>query len=552
MKHSALQKFNYILLCLLAASFVIVLMGVVQSGSRLFYSDVSGTQKLLDGWQIVTGGAAPQPVLLSQSYEAADGVTLVTYLDEVGIQQGLVNLVHFKTTPGYMTVRIGDRTIYDCSNTAVGLLAAADIERDHYIPIAADDFGQPLSMTLLPQRGCGTVAVDSALLTTKAGVLMAATLDNLWSICLDFAIMVVGLMMVLAYFVMLRHAHHPAMLWLGMFLGCYSIWNNAYSNVLMALFADQGLCNMLLYVLVGMMGVMWLLFIFFLNKKRHVRIFNFMILLVLLNSVVTLLSSVFLPAATSSNFLLLDITVLLAAFFSLGLLLADYYRYQDIGSHVALGMAGAAGCAIIGLFNTFFGEGFYCNFVFNLGILFFTVCFTVGLVVSGIDTLVLKSRMHTLELAAYRDQLTGCENRRAFDQKLETYRKGDRADALEGLAMAMFDSNNLKIVNDTYGHARGDRLIIDTVDALRHYLGDFGTIYRIGGDEFVVVCDNTDRRALGVALESFDREVNAKGEAGIDVSWGIAYYKPEIDPDPDSVLMRAEHRMYEYKKGCKL
>lgn len=56
---------------------------------------------------------------------------------------------------------------------------------------------------------------------------------------------------------------------------------------------------------------------------------------------------------------------------------------------------------------------------------------------------------------------------------------------------------------------------------------------------------------IGV-VESGGRFFYSEGEARIDVSWGVAYYKPELDPDPDSVLMRAEHRMYEYKKGRKL
>ncbi len=552
MKHSTLQKFNYVLLCLLIAGFLTVLMSVVESGGRLFYSDIAGAQRALGGWQLVSGGAASQWVFLPQSYATTDSVTLVAKLDELSVQQGVVNLLHCKTGPGNLTASIGDKIIYDCTNAKIGLEAMSDIKHDHYIPIRADDFGQPIYMTLSPQRDCDTVVLHSALLTTKAGALMSKVLENLLGICLDFVIMVAGLIMVLGYFSMLRHVHHPPMLWLGLFLGCYSLWNNDYSNTLIELFADQRLCHMLMYVLVGMMGVLWLLFMFYLNKKRRGWLFNIMICLILLNCIGTILTSKFLPAVVGRDFLILDTIVVLSVAVSMGVLLVDYFRYQDIGRFVALGITGSVACVAVGIFGTFFGQGPNLNNIFNIGVLFFTICFTIGLVVSGIDALVLKSKMHALEMAAYRDQLTGCENRRAFDQKLETYRSGACTGSLDGLAMAMFDSNNLKIVNDTFGHARGDRLIIDTAFALQRYLGKFGTIYRIGGDEFVLICDKTDRCVLGVALETFDREANAKGEAGIDVSWGIAYFKPELDPDPDSVLMRAEHRMYEYKKGCKL
>ncbi len=551
MKDAALHKLNYFLLCLLAAGFVIVLTSVLKSGVVFGAGDLAGAQKSLGGWQLTGNGALRQPAVLPQSYDVAAGVTLETQLDDPSIAQGLVDLLYFRTAPGAITVDIGDRTVYSCQDTGQGLMAASFL-RDHYIPIDMDDFGALMRITLLPPQGCSRVALQSALLTTGAGALIQASLNNFWRGCLGFAMLMVGLMLVLAYYVMLRYVRYPPMLWLGLFLTCYAIWNNAYIHTLLALIADRRLCHMLFYMLVGLTGVSWLLFSFYIGQKRHARLFNGLILAVLLSTAAAFAACIFQPSGQLQKFLLPDAVIITAAAVSLGMLLADYRRYQEMSRPMAVGITGAAAGAAAGMLNAFFGQGSYVWLALDLGLFFFTLCFAIGLVVSGIDALVLQSRMHTLELAAYRDQLTGCENRRAFDQKLEHYRQADNAGAITGLAMVMFDSNNLKIVNDTYGHARGDRLIIDTADALRRYLGSFGTVYRIGGDEFVVVCDNTDRCALGVALESFDREANYNGEAGIDVSWGVAYYKPALDRDPESVLMRAEHRMYEYKKGCKL
>ncbi len=552
MKDAALHKLNYILLCLLAAGFAMVLAGVLRSGVGLDAQDFAGVERPLSGWQLLSGDALQPPTALPQRYDAADGqVTLVARLDDLSVAQGQVNLLHCQATPGAVTISVGDRMVYSCADMGQGLIAAGAV-RDHYIPIESGDFGMPVRVTLLPLPGCGAVTLRSAVLTTRSGALMRASLQNFWRGCLGFAMLTVGLLLALAYFVMLRYAPYPPMLWLGLFLACYSVWNNAYIQTLLALLADRRLCQLLLHALVGLCGVSWLLFAFCVGKRRHARLFNLLITLVLLASTAALAACALRPSGRLYHFWLPDAVLLTAGAISLGVLLADYRRYQELCRPMAVGVAGAATGVAAGMLNAFFWQGDYAGLALDLGLLFFTVCFTAGLVVSGIDALVLESRLHTLELAAYRDQLTGCENRRAFDQKLEVYRQQGNADTMDGLAMAMFDSNNLKIVNDTYGHARGDRLIIDTAATLRRYLGDFGTVYRIGGDEFVVVCDNTDRRALGVALEAFDREVNTNGEAGIDVSWGVAYYKPCIDCDPDSVLMRAEHRMYEYKKGRKL
>ncbi len=551
MKDTALRKLNYFLLCLLAAGFAIVLAGVLKSGVTLDAGGLAGVERSLGGWKLVENNAAAEPAALPQSYDAAAGVTLETRLDDLSIEQGLVNLLYCQTAPGGITVSIGGRTVYSCSDMGQGLMAVGSL-RDHYIPIDVNDFGAQVRITLLPARDCSSVALQSALLTTGAGALIQASLNNFWRGCLGFAMLMVGLMLVLAYYVMLRYVHYPPMLWLGLFLACYSIWNNAYIHTLLALIADRRVCHMLFYALIGLAVVSWLLFSFYIGNKRHTRLFNALILLVLLSSAAALAICMLQPPGQVQKSLLPDAAIVAAAVISLGVLLVDYHRYQELSRPMAVGMVGAVAGAAAGMFNAFFGQGDYAGLALDLGLFFFTVCFAVGLVVSGIDALVLQSRMHTLEMAAYRDQLTGCENRRAFDQKLEHYRKAGSADAIAGLAMAMFDSNNLKIVNDTYGHARGDRLIIDTAETLRRYLGAFGTVYRIGGDEFVVVCDNADHRALGVALEAFDREANYNGEVGIDVSWGVAYYKPALDRGPESVLMRAEHRMYEYKKGCKL
>ncbi|GEM_PF-5786541 len=551
MKDAALQKLNYILLCLLAAGFAMVLASVVRSGVILDVQDFAGVERPLGGWQLLSGDALQPSMALPQRYDTEGTVTLVARLDDLSVAQGMVNLLHCQATPGAVTVSIGDRVVYSCGDMGQGLMTTGAL-RDHYIPIESSDFGAPVYLTLLAPPGCGSVALRSALLTTRAGALMRASLQNFWRGWLGFAMLTVGLLLALAYFVMLRYASYPPMLWLGLFLACYSVWNNAYIHTLLALLADRRLYRLMLYALVGLGGVSWLLFAFYVGKNRHARLFNILITLVLLASAAALAACALRPSGQLYHFWLPDAVLLTAGAISLAVLLADYYRYQELCRPMAVGMAGAATGAVAGMLNAFFGQGDYAGLAVDLGLLFFAICFTAGLVASGIDTLVFESRMHTLELAAYRDQLTGCENRRAFDQKLEAYRQQDGAGAMAGLAMAMFDSNNLKIVNDTYGHARGDRLIIDTAATLLRYLGDFGTVYRIGGDEFVVVCDNTDRCALGVALEAFDREANANGEAGIDVSWGVAYYKPGIDRDPDSVLMRAEHRMYEYKKGCKL
>ncbi len=88
---------------------------------------------------------------------------------------------------------------------------------------------------------------------------------------------------------------------------------------------------------------------------------------------------------------------------------------------------------------------------------------------------------------ANQDVLTEIRNRRAFNQdtsNLENY---------DGLVSAiLFDLDNFKQVNDYYGHAVGDDVIKDTSDFVHGVVANDGNLYRIGGDEFAVLCEGQD------------------------------------------------------------
>ncbi len=548
MKDALLRKLNYLMLCLLAVGFIVALGMALRSAAQFGPQDYTQFGRPVMAWQPLEPGALPPAALWAQDQGAAGQVTLafVNRLDDQSVAQGLVNLLHCKTAPGAVTVLIGDRLVHSCSGAERSITA---LSCDHYIPIDKADFGAPIYIVLRLLPGGSGAALQSAVLTTRAGALVQASLEHFWRSCLSFAILMVGVLLVLAYFVMLRYLHYPPMLWLGLFLTCRAVWNNPYLGTLMKLSNDRQLCHLLRYPLIALAGIASLLFVFYIGQNRHARLFDGLITLVLLGSAVPVVACLVGVSDQLCPLWLAEAALITSGSIGLGTLLLDYHRHKALRRPTVVGLAGAAIGAAAGMVGMLLGQGDLVEPALDLGLLFFTLCFAVGLLSSGIDALVEKSRLRTLELAVYRDQLTGCENRRAFDQQLAAYRHSGYTDTLEGLAIVMFDSNNLKMINDTHGHARGDQLIIKTADALRRYLGDFGAVYRIGGDEFVVVCSHVDRRALVHALEAFDHEANNSDVWAIDVSWGVAYYKADIDCGPESILARAERRMYEYKKA---
>jgi diguanylate cyclase (GGDEF)-like protein len=147
---------------------------------------------------------------------------------------------------------------------------------------------------------------------------------------------------------------------------------------------------------------------------------------------------------------------------------------------------------------------------------------------------------------ALHDTLTGLPNRRAFTARLAR----EAAQADDGFALILCDMDNLKDVNDTFGHEAGDLALRLLGDALQTGLRRSDEAYRLGGDEFGVVLAGASRldaervsRRLAAAVS-----VCAKPPlTGIEASFGIAVHEP--GENPEEVMSRADNALYRAKRG---
>lgn len=155
---------------------------------------------------------------------------------------------------------------------------------------------------------------------------------------------------------------------------------------------------------------------------------------------------------------------------------------------------------------------------------------------------------------AYRDSLTGVKNKTAYqntEARLEEQMRLGRPE----FAVLVLDINGLKRVNDTYGHDFGDMLIINACriicKAFQH-----SPVYRIGGDEFVVILENTDYALYPELLEKLEAEMDefnrgTRVDTQVSIARGIAVYNSETDRVFANVFKRADDAMYQNKAAMK-
>ena len=161
-----------------------------------------------------------------------------------------------------------------------------------------------------------------------------------------------------------------------------------------------------------------------------------------------------------------------------------------------------------------------------------------------------KENSKNLHNMANTDSMTGVRNKHAYSFIETDLNKKITDKEISRLAVIVCDVNGLKLINDTQGHAAGDKLIKDASKMICEYF-PHGAVFRIGGDEFTVILKEKGFDTMDETIPEFNRKVEENIKTGdVVISIGYACLKPE-DEQLHDVFERADHMMYKRKKELK-
>ena len=174
-----------------------------------------------------------------------------------------------------------------------------------------------------------------------------------------------------------------------------------------------------------------------------------------------------------------------------------------------------------------------------------------------LEEMVRREEEHKRELGsarqlAYRDPLTGVKNKLVFAEWKEKINENIKNGEQEPFAVVVCDINGLKQVNDQYGHKEGDHCIQKACEKICHIF-DHSPVFRMGGDEFVILLSGTDyshRKDLMGQINAVPRD-RSKIRIGETVSAGIAEYNKDRHASLTDVMEEADKAMYERKQYLK-
>ena len=164
--------------------------------------------------------------------------------------------------------------------------------------------------------------------------------------------------------------------------------------------------------------------------------------------------------------------------------------------------------------------------------------------------------MNYINALAYRDALTGVKNATAYNEMTVDMERRMRTGQSLHYAILVADINFLKVANDMYGHDAGNQLIISASKIICSVF-KHSPVFRIGGDEFVVLLENEDLKNIIELLEKLDQYCNNEyiyvdnHEIPVSVARGVAEYNCDLHTSYADVFDRADREMYIHKDRVK-
>lgn len=155
-----------------------------------------------------------------------------------------------------------------------------------------------------------------------------------------------------------------------------------------------------------------------------------------------------------------------------------------------------------------------------------------------------------------RDPLTNVNNRMAYEDKEVFLQSEINSGSAVKFAIAMFDVNNLKLINDSMGHDAGDEYLIRCCRLICNVF-KHSPVYRVGGDEFIAVLSGEDYENSDFLLERLHNRMSQYSNVlplpddYISIAAGIAEYMHGEDATVQDILKRADERMYQNKAKIK-
>ncbi|MCM1252037.1 MAG: GGDEF domain-containing protein [Clostridium sp.] len=375
--------------------------------------------------------------------------------------------------------------------------------------------------------------------------------NSFFSMFICLILVLSGVCIILYWLVFCQKAQiAKELLYMGILALLIGAWAFLEEQIIMIMFSNRVYASYITYILLMLIGVTFMLFIKYYLVAKERLIHKFMLFLSFGSMPFMMLLQAFHIADFKETVLIVHI-VLVCDLITFLFCIVDKTRKRKGKKNVNLNFIGLLVLtASVGFelyaYYTHLGNA---QLIGMLGLLTYIIILGLEVGSNAYDKIAEIRKAEIYKELAEKDILTQCFNRNAYNDAVQKH------SSEQNIYIVMLDLNNLKKCNDTLGHMEGDRYLTDSAKLIKKIFSNYGRVYRIGGDEFCVIMENTSDEEINGLIRQLREEENLYNEKSktvfMQIASGYARYNPKEDSDLDQTRCRADILMYENKKALK-
>lgn len=421
----------------------------------------------------------------------------------------------------------------------------------HLVTLPQDSNGRNLTLTYFSPFESMHGTLNPVLYGNRGDLILHLIKENSLIVITDLFVLLLGVILVIFSF-NFSEKTKQSVFSIGLFSILLSFWMLSETRMLQFFTANEVIIGSLPYISLSLVGIPLIVYIKSIINEAN-KVFDFFIVAFMLNTFLIIALQLL---GIKEFFETMAFTHLLI---TLLILYSFYVSYKSIWKKKEKSLKYfILGIFIFTIFSSLEMIKFYVfgiqtvSLLVRIGTIFFIGIIGYGSIKAYINHMERSYKSEVYKELAYQDSLTGAKNRMAFQKEIENLFMNKHL--LNDLCFIIFDLNNLKRINDEYGHVSGDQGIIAAYNCIEEYFKSLGNCYRIGGDEFACLLKVEEEKILKERLYEFKeaiKEMNQNFDFPFNIASGYAFYDKEIDYSPKELIHRVDQEMYKEKYSQK-
>lgn len=509
-----------------------------------------------EGWMLVNEKGEMSPITIPGKTQSRDSITILTkeYPKEINEKIAYAPVLGFRSAHQKVKVFIDEEEVYHFGYEEYGKIETAG-SAWNFVRLPKEKIGSQITIVLESNYSNYNGIVNSIYIGSKAALLFKLLSLKFISFCISMLMFLLGIGLIGAFVVYswkMKDKRGKGLLYLGSFSMLLGTWSLGETQMMQFFTGDLLCIYVATFISVLLMPIPLLKYFVSLNRYKSKKYLNWMIHYYYLQFIVFTILQMTGVRDYVENVNVYFASVLFSVFVVTLCMCHDYivHKNKDIRDTLITVLL----LMIFGFMETiwFYSHNFQIsgNFI-KTGVLIFIMVQAYSLVQKQIEIYRLNKEAKYYEELAMKDATTRCLNRRSFEDRIQ------KETITPNTMIIMVDINNLKIINDDYGHQVGDDAIKRTAHILMSVFGEYGECYRIGGDEFLIWSNHLSEKKVIEMIEQINNwcdQDNEQTEYDFGIALGWASYNTFVDNTIQDTIKRADQNMYqdkEYKKGIK-